>query len=798
MSNKKGMTVDSPIGKLSIDTAGSPVAAAKMDPARAYVDVPELLRQFIDESNTGAWEQIRSRTDYIYASLDHALSRLNEETGFKEKVKQQVKEGKRLLFKPNMVNPTVIDPLTHGEGLGNTACTSWPFVAALMRWFHDELDITYYEMTIGEAASATSIMAGVFSMMSGNAMDITTEAVIEGKCGDLYGGWGFYFVRKYLADAHDPSHTDNPMNGYQESVSGEYLPPGRAGNRLMVYDLNRVQDIRSKGRDIPVPDGANYSEITLHKAIIGGDPADPEDIRDYPGCVLINIPKLKMHAIDLLTNAIKNLGIGLYPMQVASDDDPKSTRWKYAFPFKQYPGMKTEIPHAVWIPRMDDDTGLPVRNEKGEYIVTKTAGMSGTQADVIKATENQRVFMLHVVDAIETINIDHTGMGMGVKVAEGYAFASLDPVALDLLCARYVLKTVPLQEARRLQKEKSLDTDFLQKVPVAKSDGKNIVTEEDIDSPLSRYNLYKYAESRGLGQQRYYVTGWDSIGEAPLVSLEGHLGRIDDGARFCELITSNLYYARMCILWDLQKTVLSYVEASDSLTGSSYYQELLNAFDENGDGVIDYDESGKDGFWASAIRLSANSMTLMITSDIQERLRGQFLSGAMMLKYADENWNPQGHNFLRQYRQVSAPVVAFMMSQMDMESPDALFPDTTWGKGKWPSLQLASYVSTGSTIYGMGFPMGVGLLSLYGYAFQYADKTSNSGNYTGSLDQESDPEAANNYIKAVSDGAASLDFVLYVPAGYGSSTGMSIPNVEETDDPEKVFTAHFNRGQEVW
>lgn len=798
MSNKKGMTVESPIGRLSIDTAGSPVAAAKMDPAQAYVDVPELLRRFIDESSTDAWEQIKERIDYIYANLDHALGRLNEETGFKEKVKQQVKEGKKLLFKPNLVNPMAIDRLTHGEGLGNTACTSWPFVAALMRWFHDNLDITYYEMTVGEAASATSVMAGVLSMMSGNAVDITTEAVIEGKCGDLYGGWGFYFVRKYLADAHDPSHTDNPMNGYDESVSGEYLPPGRAGNRLMVYDLNRIQDIRSKGRDIPVPDGANYSEITLHKAIIGGDPADPEDIRDYPGCVLVNVPKLKMHAIDLLTNAIKNLGIGLYPMQVANDDDPKSTRWKYAFPFKQYPGMKTEIPHAVWISRMDDDSGLPVRNEKGEYIVTKTAGMSGTQADVIKATENQRVFMLHVVDAIETTNIDHTGMGMGQKVAEGYAFASLDPVALDLFCARYVLKTLPLQEARRLQKEKSLGTDFLQKVPVAKSDGKNIVTEEGIDSPLLRYNLYKYVESRGLGQQRYYVTGWDAVEKAPLASVEGHLGRIDDGARFCELITSSLYYASMCILWDLQKTVLSYAKASDSLTGSSYYQELLNAFDENGDGVIDYDESGKNGFWASAIRLSANNMPLMMTADTQERLRGQFLSGAMMLKYTDENWNPQGHNFLKQSRQMSAPVVALMMSQIDMESPDILFPDITWGKGKWPSLQLAGYVSTGSSIYGMGFPMGVGLLSLYGYAFQYADITLNGGGYTGGLGQDSEPEAANNYIKAVADGATPLNFTLYIPIGYGSSVGISIPNVEETDDPEKILTAHFNGGQEAW
>ncbi|GAG33560.1 unnamed protein product, partial [marine sediment metagenome] len=172
--------------------------------------------------------------------------------------------------------------------------------------------------------------------------------------------------------------------------------------------------------------------------------------------------------------------------------------------------------------------------------------------------------------------------------------------------------------------------------------------------------------------------------------------------------------------------------------------------------------------------------------------------GAMMLKYTDENWNPQGHNFLKQSRQMSAPVVAFMMSQLDMESPDILFPDITWGKGKWPSLQFAGYASTGSSIYGMGFPMGVGLLSLYGYAFQYADKTLNGGGYTGSLDQDSDLEAANNYIKAVSDGAAPLDFVLYVPVRYGSSVGISIPNVEETSDPEKILTAHFNGGQEAW
>nr|WP_243687486.1 hypothetical protein [Methanobacterium formicicum] len=56
---------------------------------------------------------------------------------------------------------------------------------------------------------------------------------------------------------------------------------------------------------------------------------------------------------------------------------------------------------------------------------------------------------------------------------------------------------------------------------------KNIVTIEGLDSPLFRYNLYSYGEKRGMGQQHYYVTGWDSVTGTPLASLDGHLGRIE-------------------------------------------------------------------------------------------------------------------------------------------------------------------------------------------------------------------------------------------------------------------------------
>ncbi len=796
MTNQTATVLDSTIGRLSPDASGSAIAGVKMDPARAYVGVPELLRRFIDESDTAAWEQIKEKIDFMYGNLDHALGRLDEETSFGEEVVSRIREGKRLLFKPNLVNPQAIDSMTHGEGLGDSACTPWPFLAALMRWFHDKLDITYHQMAVGEAASATSLTARLLELRRDGGTPITTEAVIEGRNGDFYGGWGFYFARKYLSETHQASHDDDPMSGYEESVAGQYLPPGRAGNRLMVYDLNRLSDDESKPREVPVPDGANFKEITLHKAIVGGDPADAEDIRDYPGCVLVNVPKLKMHAIDLLTNAIKNLGIGLYPMEVTDRHDSNGTHWKYAFPFDRLPGMKTEIPHSVWVPEMDDETGLPVRDGNGEYILTKTAGMSGTQADVIKATTNQGVFMLHVVDAIEPTNVDHTGGGRGVKVSEGYVLASLDPVALDLLCARYCFKMVPMLEARKLQKEQDISTDFLQRVPIPRSDGHDIVSDPGVDSPLPRYRLFEYAEKRGLGQQSYYVVGWDGMAEAPLASLQGHLGRVEDG-RFSELITPHFYFNPGTLLWDVQRTVLGYLEANDGLTGSSYYRDVMDAFDEDGDGVIDYDEHGKNGHWGSILRMGAAVMS-MTAADKYGPFRAGFRSGTQMIKYADATMNDQGHDFLRAFRIVTSSALAFLMSLADAENQDPFFPGLTWGKGKWPSLQLVIYTSTGQTIFGPEFPHGVGLMSLYGQAFQYADKALNGASFTGSKGPQSEPEAVSKYMKAVSEGATPLEFTLFVPKGYGTVAGTAVPNIEETEDPAKVLTAHFGGGRETW
>ena len=796
MPDKKGIKVESTIGELPIDTTGSPIGVSRMDPAQSYLHIPELLKSFVDEASTAAWEKIKGKIDYTYANLDHVLRSLNNEAGFGEKVKSQVKKGKKLLFKPNLVNPNCIDPLTHGEGLGSPACTHWAFIAALMRWFHDQLDISYHEMSLGEASTSLTTTARAASLLFRGGRKVTTEAVIEGKAGDFCGGWGFYFARKYLAETHPQDHKDNPMNGYEESLAGEYLPPGRAMGRLMVYDLNRVFDVPSKRREIAVPDGANFQEITLHKVIVGGDPEDPEDLRDYPGCVLVNVPRLKVHTQALFTNAIKNLGIGLYPMEVAHEDNPQSTHWKYSFPFKPSPTLKSEIPHSVWFAEVDDETGLPRRDQNGEYIVTKTAGLSGSMVDIVKAVQHQGVFSLHVVDGIETVNIRHDGFPESVKVPEGYVFASLDPVALDVLCARYLFKTVPMAEARRVQKEKNLPGDFIQRVPMPQSDGQNIVTQEGFDVPIFRYHLFKYAEERGLGHQKYYVVGWDEMKKGPLTSLEGHLGRIEE-RKFSELLTSTLYYSGNKILWDLQTTILNYAKANDRLTGSSYFKLFMDAFDEDGDGVIDYDEMGTKGFWHPIMRIMANAWHPR-TTEPYGYLKAAFQTGSRSLQFSDARWNSSGDDFLQEMFLSRACAVAFRMSQLEEEKKDSFFPAMTYGKGKWPSLQLTYFAFLGILLYGLEFPRKANLMSLYGQAFQFADKALNGGKYTGGMGPQSKPEAVNLYIQAVGKNARSLDFILYVPKGYGNLNGIKAPNVEETEDPERIFTARFNNGQEVW
>jgi len=794
MTKRESFIIDSPLGKREPDRRGSPVGVVRMDTAGSYVGIGDLLQEYINNSDQEAWEQIKAKIDYTYENLDLALSPLKAETGFHSEIKSRLKEGQKLLFKPNLVNANNINPQTHGPGTGSTACTEWAFVAALMRWFREKLDVSYHQMALGEAATMTTALAGLFSMINPDRKKITPEAVIEGKSGNFHGGWGFYFVRRYLLESLEPGAGDNPMAGYDESVAGTYIPSGLVSDKLMVYDLNRIFDDKTKGRDIKVPDGVNYKSITLHKAIVGGAKEDSQDLKANQRCILINVPKLKVHSFTLFTNVIKNLGVGLYPMQSVKAG---GNRWDYGVPHKLIPGIKGGIPHQVWVPNMDHETGFPKRDDKGNYMVEKTGGITATMIDIIRAIQNQNIFMIHVVDGIESINVDHQGIGLGVKEPEGIVFAGLDPVATDLLCARYMFSNVPLKEALQVDLKDRADGHFPQAVPLPTVEGNNIISKPGYDCPLARDDCFELAEKRGLGNRKYYVIGHDAVTDSPIVSLKGHLGTISNHG-FSDLVTNTLFYDTFKFPWDMQQTAFSYLEASDKLAGTSYRQEFLKAYDEDGDGIVTYEDFGKKGIFSVFLH-SAGEMISKLGTEKFGYLKGRFIAYAKMLKSSDSSMNSNGHDVMKEFYYGTACSAAYQISQLDIDFPDPFLSCLTCGKGKWPSFQFAQSFQIGVALYGRDYPHDVGLSSLYTSALLYADLTQNGGQYTGQIMSQPNSKAINRYVEKASSGEVRpLDFTLYVPAGYDKLSDKMVPNVEVTDDPAKILTVSFAGGKEIW
>ena len=58
------------------DENGSIVSVVKLDPESAYIGIPELLKNVIDESNKKSWSKICEKIDYIYTNLDHVFKEL--------------------------------------------------------------------------------------------------------------------------------------------------------------------------------------------------------------------------------------------------------------------------------------------------------------------------------------------------------------------------------------------------------------------------------------------------------------------------------------------------------------------------------------------------------------------------------------------------------------------------------------------------------------------------------------------------------------------------------------------------
>lgn len=767
-----------------LDNEGSLISGVKLNVNKTYPDIPGLLQHFINCDDIDSWQEITNRIDYIYEGVSVTLNKLDEETNFMYHLKQNVRNGKLLVYKPNLAAPNCIDPATLHKTPYLPLNTQWPLIAAIMRWFHDTGKIHYSHMALAESSTSVDAFSALFSKALG--YKVPNEAVFEGRCGDFYGGWGFYFVRKYLSAHSTLEIDDNPMEGYEESCQDIYLPPGNAKNKLMVYDLNKIQIDPSRGRAIHVPGGKNFSEIILHKVIVGGDISDPKDLSLYPGSVLINIPVTKMHAQDLITNAIKNLGIGLYPSQCAGSNNPSDKNWLYASPSNDSPSFKSKLPHSPWVLKINEKTHLPLKDENGNYIAHKTDGFSGTQCDLIKAVQSLGTLMVHISDNINIINMNHCVGELAQPADEGFIWASLDCVALDSFCARYCFKKIPLIKAKQLQEENHWSTNFLQRIPIPKVKDQQIISETGVDSPLLRYTLYEDAEKRGIGYCDYHVKGLNLITNAPMASYLGHLLE-QNNQKWKELITKTLYYNPETLLYDLQATVLGYAKAHDTLYNTDLYQTLMDALDENHDGIIDYNEKGM-GFETAMIEPLAYAFNVQV-KEKHGPFKAAFIQSTVMLKYSNPKWNAEGHDFLKIKLLLLQLSYAFALSQNTNLKTDLFYPNVKYGNGYWPSFKTTKFLYSMNMIYGGFTSKDITLDSTYGCVFQYCDQISNCGLYSKSNNP------LENYFEDLENGKEPLNFTLYLPVGYGELDGVKIPNTVETLNSNLIFTAHF---EEIW
>jgi len=757
-ANATSVPVDGPSG------GGSLVGAVKLDPKLSYVGVPELLHQYISLGSEDAWTEIKGRIDYTYDCLHHALKPLllKSDPALKNKLLSEVYLGKKILFKPNAIHPMVLDTAGDGTpGSGITVATDWVMLAALMRWMHDKLDISYYKMAMGEAGSFVT----PYAMLIGCAPEALLEGAPFTPDAHYFAGYPFYFVRKYLAESHDPTHTDDPMSGYMDSVMGNYIPPGQATNKLMVYDLNNAEAhvAGGRGRLVQVPDGgANFKDgIVIHKAVVG----DPDDSGNYPGCVLISVPKMKVHVLTSHTIALKNLGIGGYPMISGADSDPSTPDWLYSYPPAFPPGIKQGLPHSRHYFDLDPETALPTTPKE-------TDGMDGTIVDIHLAINSQVPVRIHVVDGITAINIDPASGG-GAAVEEGYVFASEDPVALDVLCCRYMFKNVP----RALSRQYGLEFAMGALVPYYDSASNTIKTQDGLDSPLSRITTFASARARNFGKTNYYVDGMDKSGNAnsSLVSDAGHLGKIIMN-KFSELLPNGFYFGGFGLLWHLQTTALAYAYATDTATQTidhytpNFYGEFME-LDENSDGAIDFSEYGTTGAAPVIIGLMGRQYNLLGKGD---PWHGTFIFFDYMLKYSDPLWNPFGKFSLKANMDAYSTMIAMQMIY-GPEAYDPFIPGLIYGIGedgtsKWPSLQYARFILDMTMIY------------TYVYNFVLAYAAGAGTGFTFYVPLQSSYCPVPGLYKALAQ--------LFNP-------DVNLDLIEETSDPAKILTVKFGNG-EVW
>jgi hypothetical protein len=584
------------------------------------------------------------------------------------------------------------------------------------------------------------------------------------------------------------------MQGHLQSVYGPYTPPGKARDQLIFLDLNNAEANTpdARGREIEVPNGACYQSVTVHKAVVG----DPNDLDNYPGAVLINVPKLKVHSIELITNAIKNLGIGLWPTKSGYDNNPDTPDFKYGCPTstntpagcKFYPvaNLKSGVYHSPWSKGLRLNCDGAVDPQSTPRIPND--GLKGSMVDINLAVRAQALlpYILHICDAIATTNLAHGGGTYGYLNNEGLILASENPVALDLFSSRYLYKNVPKGTVAKHPFAIWTPGGDVHYDAAAES---IVSLKGDYEWPVENTYLYAYAETRGLGTQIYYVRGKDRTAGAKdflLISAEGHFGRavfnssenwqevFEQGKfKFKEVIAKTQYQDHIpphywsveAGLCPLQRMLRQLAKANDDLAIAKYgynpgYYDQLTAMDTNHDSRLVFGEEANEVDKTMGTFTMAFSM--LAAMEIEHGTANMF---AKAVKYSIAEWNELGTFLSDATPMVVAHGMAIQSQTNDMIDKffNIPFGRDTNGVFHWPSIQFAKYVDSLTS-----------LTAAYEQAKKYAT-------------------------------AKGYSFKMYVPDRLPYFPPITTPfasvgeNIEHTSDPRFICTMKFlnSKGEEV-
>lgn len=81
-TSKPGSLVQSPIGKKPLDSRGSAIGAARINPQNTFKRITNLLQDHINNNNESAWQEIRMITDDVYTAVAAAMDTLDSEAPF--------------------------------------------------------------------------------------------------------------------------------------------------------------------------------------------------------------------------------------------------------------------------------------------------------------------------------------------------------------------------------------------------------------------------------------------------------------------------------------------------------------------------------------------------------------------------------------------------------------------------------------------------------------------------------------------------------------------------------------------